>query len=140
MIVNTFCGWRPLPFEIYDGYNLFQVSELILKFKCSVLTPVTSSVPCFLSWVLVFDFLGMSQRIRWHLIAIHRICAGFPFHIFGNSFCFFYFRDLSAAIDPFRKLFTFQDSHELKYGQMVLPRLTNNFGPLYFCKITRRRC
>lgn len=52
-------------------------------------------------------------------------------------FCF-NFRDLSATIDPFRQLYTFQDSHELKYGQLILPRLTNNFGPMYFCKITRR--
>ncbi|KAG4067910.1 hypothetical protein HA402_010596 [Bradysia odoriphaga] len=47
-------------------------------------------------------------------------------------------KDLSGVIDPFRELFTFQDSNELRYGQLVLPWLTNNFGPMYFSKITRR--
>lgn len=67
-----------------------------------------------------------------------RVAGQLSFCFDINFFQFFFFRDLSAVIDPLRELFTFQDSNELRYGQLVLPWLTNNFGPMYFSKITRR--
>lgn len=33
----------------------------------------------------------------------------------------------------------FQFHHQTRYGSLVLPHISNNFGPLYFCKIRRIR-
>lgn len=49
----------------------------------------------------------------------------------------FVFRDLSLAIRPFTEIFRFQNPKLLKYGQLVLPFLPANFGPMYFSKIER---
>lgn len=46
--------------------------------------------------------------------------------------------DLSMAVKPFRFLCKLHGRKEgVKYGQMVVPFLPNNFGPMYFCKINR---
>lgn len=45
--------------------------------------------------------------------------------------------DLSLAMQPFRSVMKFEDPKGLKYGQMVIPFLPANFGPMYFCKMTR---
>ena len=46
--------------------------------------------------------------------------------------------DLDMAVKPFRFLCKLYGRKEgLKYGQMVVPFLPNNFGPMYFCKINR---
>jgi len=46
--------------------------------------------------------------------------------------------DLSMAVKPFRFLCKLYGRKEgLKYGQLVVPFLPNNFGPMYFCKINR---
>lgn len=44
--------------------------------------------------------------------------------------------DLKEALRPLRGLFRFH--RQMKYGQQVLPFLPSNFGPMYFCKFTRR--
>ncbi|XP_070509200.1 5-methylcytosine rRNA methyltransferase NSUN4 [Chironomus tepperi] len=46
-------------------------------------------------------------------------------------------KDLSMVMRPFQSIFKFEHPKGLKYGQMVLPYLPANFGPLYFCKMTR---
>lgn len=46
-------------------------------------------------------------------------------------------RDLSLAIRPFTEIFRFHNPRLLKYGQLVLPYLPANFGPMYFSKIER---
>lgn len=46
-------------------------------------------------------------------------------------------KDLSLLIRLFDDIFKFENSKQLKYGQMVLPYLPANFGPMYFCKIER---
>lgn len=46
-------------------------------------------------------------------------------------------KDLSLVMQPFNNIFKFEDPKGLKYGQMVLPYLPANFGPMYFCKLTR---
>lgn len=46
-------------------------------------------------------------------------------------------KDLSRQMKCFGHLFRFENPKNLKYGQMVLPYLPANFGPMYFCKITR---
>lgn len=46
-------------------------------------------------------------------------------------------KDLSLAIRPFTEIFRFHNPKLLKYGQLVLPYLPANFGPMYFCKIER---
>ena len=44
-------------------------------------------------------------------------------------------QDLSAIRDRFRDTFFFyKDS---RFGQLVVPHLTANFGPMYFCKLKR---
>lgn len=46
-------------------------------------------------------------------------------------------KDLSRVMRPFESVFKFEHPRGLKYGQMVLPFLPANFGPMYFCKLTR---
>ncbi|XP_063699689.1 5-methylcytosine rRNA methyltransferase NSUN4 [Culicoides brevitarsis] len=45
--------------------------------------------------------------------------------------------DLSSMTQRFKLIYKFENPSNLKYGQLVLPYLPNNFGPMYFCKITR---
>lgn len=45
--------------------------------------------------------------------------------------------DLKSIADTFASVFSFH-SHT-KFGQLVLPSLTSNFGPMYFCKLKRLR-
>lgn len=46
-------------------------------------------------------------------------------------------KDLSLLIHLFKDIYKFENPKSLKYGQMVVPFLPANFGPAYFCKITR---
>ncbi|XP_064551436.1 5-methylcytosine rRNA methyltransferase NSUN4 [Drosophila montana] len=46
-------------------------------------------------------------------------------------------RDLSQHTALFSDIYRFEQPKGLKYGQMVLPYLPANFGPMYFSKITR---
>ncbi|XP_053692782.1 5-methylcytosine rRNA methyltransferase NSUN4 [Sabethes cyaneus] len=46
-------------------------------------------------------------------------------------------RDLSLVMRPFSDVFKFAPPNTLKYGQLVLPFLPTNFGPMYFCKLVR---
>ena len=53
----------------------------------------------------------------------------------------FIVEDLSTAIKPFRSIMRFADEFTATpsyYGQLVLPNVINNFGPMYFAKITRK--
>lgn len=45
--------------------------------------------------------------------------------------------DLSLVMQPFNSIMKFEHPKGLKYGQMVIPFLPANFGPMYFCKMTR---
>lgn len=45
--------------------------------------------------------------------------------------------DLSLVVQPFNSIMKFEHPKGMKYGQMVTPFLPDNFGPMYFCKITR---
>ncbi|XP_068231537.1 5-methylcytosine rRNA methyltransferase NSUN4 isoform X2 [Palaemon carinicauda] len=47
--------------------------------------------------------------------------------------------DLTYAIQPLKFLYRFGNNLGLRYGQIVLPSLANNFGPMYICKIKRLR-
>ncbi|XP_055386297.1 5-methylcytosine rRNA methyltransferase NSUN4 [Condylostylus longicornis] len=49
----------------------------------------------------------------------------------------FIVKDLSLVVKCFQDIFKFENSKNLKYGQLVLPYLPANFGPMYFCKMTR---
>ncbi|XP_020810266.1 5-methylcytosine rRNA methyltransferase NSUN4 [Drosophila serrata] len=46
-------------------------------------------------------------------------------------------KDLSRQTMLFSDIFKFEHPKGLKYGQMVVPFLPANFGPMYFSKITR---
>ncbi|KAJ6650179.1 5-methylcytosine rRNA methyltransferase NSUN4 [Pseudolycoriella hygida] len=46
-------------------------------------------------------------------------------------------KDLSTAMRPFLTIYKFENPMNLKYGQLVVPFLPANFGPMYFCKLTR---
>lgn len=46
-------------------------------------------------------------------------------------------KDLSKTVALFSDIYKFEFSKNLKYGQMVLPYLPANFGPMYFSKIQR---
>ncbi|XP_013414337.1 5-methylcytosine rRNA methyltransferase NSUN4 isoform X2 [Lingula anatina] len=52
-----------------------------------------------------------------------------------NSEMQFVIEDLSCLVDAFRNVYYF-DNH-CKYGQLVLPHLAANFGPMYIAKIRR---
>lgn len=52
-------------------------------------------------------------------------------------FFVFLCRDLTNVLRPFKKLFHFEDPKQMKFGQLVLPQLPANYGPMYFCKIQR---
>lgn len=46
--------------------------------------------------------------------------------------------DLTAALRPFRWLCRIVGPEQgIRLGNLVVPSLMNNFGPTYFCKITR---
>lgn len=46
--------------------------------------------------------------------------------------------DLDLAVKPFKFMCKIFGKREgVKYGQLVVPFLPNNFGPMYFCKINR---
>jgi len=53
----------------------------------------------------------------------------------------FVINDLSEAVQPFRDTFLkMRGKNEgVKYGQLVVPYLPNNFGPMYIAKITRKK-
>ncbi|XP_043276499.1 5-methylcytosine rRNA methyltransferase NSUN4 [Venturia canescens] len=46
--------------------------------------------------------------------------------------------DMMEALEPLRCLYKFGD-YGLKYGHIVIPTKGNNWGPMYFCKITKLR-
>ncbi|XP_043233015.1 5-methylcytosine rRNA methyltransferase NSUN4-like isoform X2 [Amphibalanus amphitrite] len=46
-------------------------------------------------------------------------------------------KDMTQAMRPFYGAFWFARGCGVKYGQMVLPSVVNNFGPMYFAKIVR---
>lgn len=51
----------------------------------------------------------------------------------------FFQSDLSEAVSPLRSMMKFANKNPgLKYGQLVLPSLLNNFGPMYIAKINRK--
>ncbi|XP_071559511.1 5-cytosine rRNA methyltransferase NSUN4 [Temnothorax nylanderi] len=47
-------------------------------------------------------------------------------------------KDMREALDPLRCLYRF-GNFGLKYGHIAIPTLSNNWGPMYFCKIIRMR-
>ncbi|XP_035910940.1 5-methylcytosine rRNA methyltransferase NSUN4 [Anopheles stephensi] len=46
-------------------------------------------------------------------------------------------KDLSLTMQPLKDIFKFANPATLKYGQLVLPFLPANFGPMYICKMVR---
>ncbi|XP_061517821.1 5-methylcytosine rRNA methyltransferase NSUN4 [Anopheles gambiae] len=46
-------------------------------------------------------------------------------------------KDLSLMMQPLTDIFKFANPTTLKYGQLVLPFLPANFGPMYICKMVR---
>jgi len=65
---------------------------------------------------------------------VHRVLA----QIWEETNLNFEVEDLNLAVKPFRfmcKIFGRKEG--VKYGQLVVPSLMNNFGPMYFCKINR---
>lgn len=58
-------------------------------------------------------------------------------NVFKNHGVAVVINDLSLAIQPFQAFIKFEHPKGLKYGQMVIPYLPSNFGPMYFCKMTR---
>ena len=50
----------------------------------------------------------------------------------------FAFSDLSLAVKPFEGMMKFSRKElGLRYGQLVIPNINNNFGPMYFAKINK---
>lgn len=50
----------------------------------------------------------------------------------------YYINDLSTAFEPYHDVLHFaKRNHNLKFGQLIVPNITQNFGPMYFAKITR---
>lgn len=52
----------------------------------------------------------------------------------------FYVSDMTEALKPFRFLCKILGPKQgVNLGNLIVPHLSNNFGPTYFCKITRRK-
>ena len=65
---------------------------------------------------------------------VHRVLA----QIWEETNLNFEVEDLELAVKPFRFMCKmFGKKEGLKYGQLVVPSLPLNFGPMYFCKINR---
>ncbi|KAI4501105.1 hypothetical protein M0802_003908 [Mischocyttarus mexicanus] len=47
-------------------------------------------------------------------------------------------KDMTDALNPFQKLFNF-GNFGLKYGHIVIPTVGYNWGPMYFCKMTKQK-
>ncbi|XP_054712696.1 5-methylcytosine rRNA methyltransferase nsun-4-like [Uloborus diversus] len=58
-------------------------------------------------------------------------------NLYSESPFEFIIQDLSEAFSPLRKLFQFSDV--CKYGQLVVPFLPLNYGPMYIAKIKRNK-
>ena len=61
--------------------------------------------------------------------------------VWAESGIEFVVEDLSVAMAPFRRLMKISDKatgNQPYYGQLVLPSIENNFGPMYFSKLTRK--
>ena len=52
----------------------------------------------------------------------------------------FIVNDLTNAMGPFHPMIQISENfaHKPRYGQLVLPHMENNFGPMYFAKLTRK--
>ena len=53
----------------------------------------------------------------------------------------FVVEDLCDLMGPFRTMMKISDKssgNQPYYGQLVLPNVENNFGPMYFSKLTRK--
>ncbi|XP_023021678.2 5-methylcytosine rRNA methyltransferase l(2)10685 [Leptinotarsa decemlineata] len=46
-------------------------------------------------------------------------------------------KDLSPALLQARSVYEFADRNLLKYGHLVLPSMSHNYGPTYFCKLKK---
>lgn len=67
-----------------------------------------------------------------HKQIIRSFCSPFPsypYHIYIQVV------DLQPFTHMFRKTFNF--APDLPVGEMVIPHLTANFGPIYMCKLRR---
>lgn len=62
-------------------------------------------------------------------IKYHSNCVSLIYHLFS--------RDLTQQFKPLRSLYSFGSG--LKYGQLVMPFLPLNYGPLYLCKLVRTK-
>ena len=59
-------------------------------------------------------------------------------NIWETSHVNFFVNDLSAAFEPLKSTLNLVNEEvNLKFGQLVLPHIANNFGPMYIAKITR---
>lgn len=59
-------------------------------------------------------------------------------NIWNDTNMNFFVNDLTANFEPVKALFNLAEGRcKPKYGQLVLPNITNNFGPLYVAKMTR---
>ena len=57
--------------------------------------------------------------------------------VFKNHGISMTINDLSLVMQPLNSIMKFEHPKGLKYGQMVIPFLPANFGPMYLCKMTR---
>ncbi|XP_071452006.1 5-cytosine rRNA methyltransferase NSUN4 [Hetaerina americana] len=48
-------------------------------------------------------------------------------------------RNMTHALQVTKNVFKFATTKELRYGHVVIPFLPNNFGPMYFCKLVRKK-
>ena len=61
--------------------------------------------------------------------------------VYADTGLEFIVEDLSVAMDPFRTIMKISDKTKGTapyYGQLVLPTMENNFGPMYLAKLTRK--
>lgn len=50
------------------------------------------------------------------------------------------YSDLTEIMSPFKSLLSIKGRDDgVEFGQLVVPNICNNYGPMYFAKITRTK-
>ncbi|XP_035223777.1 5-methylcytosine rRNA methyltransferase NSUN4-like isoform X2 [Stegodyphus dumicola] len=115
-----------------DSNNIFQQKRfnerlLIPRVQTSMLCAALKALKPNGSLVYSTCSLSPLQNDGVVHMSLSKLLSECPFEFIVN--------DLSDAFNPVRKMFQFSDT--CKYGQLVVPYLPLNYGPMYISKISR---
>lgn len=110
-------------------------------YSCTLCTTVTLGIK--VSWC---GFSAGIRACRPGGIIVYSTCTLSPVqndgviaatleHIWHSTDIEVVVEDIHTSINCFKPMFRFFDG--CRYGQLVLPNLLSNFGPLYLCRLRR---